>query len=204
MKNSICIAFVFLMLAGCASEQRTTRYYTIDSFAFTPQDTIKVDIEEPLPYIVEVVDFSIAGPYNDSRIALRTESNELEYYHYHQWAENPARSIRYYVWRVLHDANIFEVCQLRLTVSSPQFIVTGAVNKIERVDHGGESGAYVNGSLELVNVRENRVVLSHRFDSFSPFPDNAPMNVFAREVSAIFQNETSAFIEKINNRFNVE
>jgi len=201
MKNYIAAVLVLLFLTGCIGEQRATRYYTIDSYILSSPDISTIETQEPLPYIVEVVDFSIAGPYNDSRIALRTESNQLEYYHYHQWAENPARAIRYFVWRVLNEANVFEVCQLRLTVSSPQYLVTGAVNRIERVDHGEESGALVDGVLDLVDVRENRVLLSHRFETFSPFPDDAPMNVFAQEVSSIFHDETYTFIEKINNLF---
>ncbi len=204
MVKSISGILTLLLLVGCASEQRTIKYYTIDRYTIEPQDTVAVGAATPLPYIVEVVDFTVAGPYNDTRIALRTDSHELEYYHYHQWAEPPSRAIRYYVWRVVHDANVFQVCQLRVAAGSPQLLVTGSINKLERVDDGEDAGAFVDGVLDLVNVRENRIVLSHRFNTFVPFPANTPMNVFANEVGSILFEETYAFIEKINDHYNAD
>lgn len=204
MRNYIYVFITVFLLAGCAGEQRAIKYYTIDSYAIEPPETADIHFDEPLPYIVEVADFTIAGPYNDSRIALRTDSNELEYYHYHQWAETPGHAVRYFIWRILHDAGIFEVCQLRLTVRTPQYVVTGAINRIERVDVEGEAGAYIDGAVDLVDVRENRILVSHRFDTLAPFAANASMNVFAREVNNILQNETHVFIEKIHDYFTSE
>ncbi len=202
MKNKIIFMLLFLFIAGCAGQQRSIKYYTLDSYDITLPDSIEPGRETPLPFVVEVIDFSIAGPYNDARIALRTDSNELEYYHYHHWAESPGHAVRYFIWRILHDAQMFEVCQLRLTVTAPQFVVTGAINKLERVDVEGEAGAHVDGVIDFVDVRNNRIILSHRFSTFAPFTDNAPMNVFAQEVSVIFRDEVFTFIDKINDHFN--
>jgi ABC-type uncharacterized transport system auxiliary subunit len=196
MRKTIIFLTCILFLAGCAGKQRSILYYTIDSYSLTPPDTVQIPLKEPLPYIVEVIDFAIAGPYNDARIALRTDSNELEYYHYHQWAETPGNAVRYFVWTILHGAGIFEVCQLRLTVTAPQLIVTGAINKLERVDIDGEAGARVQGVIELVDVRNNRIILSHRFDAFSPFENHTPMNVFANEINNLFSNEMYTFMKK--------
>lgn len=204
MRKTIIFLTCILFLAGCAGKQRAIVYYTIDSYTMTPPDTVKALIEEPLPYIVEVIDFSIAGPYNDTRIALRTDSNELEYYHFHQWAETPVNAIRYFVWNILHDARIFEVCQLRLTVTAPQFIVTGAINTLERVDIEGEAGAHIDGVIDLVDVRGNRIILSHRFNTFSTFEVHAPMNVFAHEINNMFSNEIYTFMNKTIEYFRTE
>jgi ABC-type uncharacterized transport system auxiliary subunit len=199
MKN-IIIVFV-LLLAGCAGQQRAIKYYTLDSYPIDPQEMSEPIRRTPLPYVVEVLDFPVSGPYNDTRIALRTGSNELEYFHYHQWAETPGASVRYFVWRVLSDADLFETCQLRVAVTAPQFIVTGAVNRLERTDTEDEAGALVNAVFQLLDVRENRMIVSHDFNNFRPFSRNAPMNIFAQEVTNIFREELHVFIEKINNHF---
>ncbi len=204
MNKYMVIILSALLFTGCAGEQRAIKYYTIDSFAIGLPDTVKIGTSTPLPYVVEVLDFSIAGPYNDARIALRTDSHELQYYHYHQWAETPGAAVRYFVWRMLNEAEVFEVCQLRVAVSAPQLIVTGAVNQLERMDVGGEAGAHVNAVLQLVDVRENRILVSHDFSTFRPFPANAPMNVFAREVKSILGDEMHAFIEKIYEHFSTD
>lgn len=201
MKHTIILIAALLLFAGCAGEQRAIKYYTIDSYVIAPPDTIAIGLEAPLPYVVEIIDFSIAGPYNDARIALRTGSNELEYYHYHHWAETPGHAVRHFVWKILHDARVFDVCQLRLTVTAPQFVVTGAINKLERMDVEGEAGALVDGVFDFVDVRTKRIIISHRFNTFTSFADNASMNVFAQEVGAIFSNEVFTFIDKINDHF---
>lgn len=201
MNKYIIIIVSIFLFSACASEQRAIKYYTIDTYALEPSDTVTYGNGATLPYVVEVLDFSVAGPYNDTRIALRTDSHELQYYHYHQWAESPAAAVRYFVWRYLNTAEVFDVCQLRVTLSAPQLIVTGAVNQLERMDVGGHSGAYVNAVFQLVDVRENRILVSHDIDTYRPFDDNAPMNVFAREVKSIFGDEMKAFVEKIYAHF---
>jgi ABC-type uncharacterized transport system auxiliary subunit len=198
--KKIIIVFV-LLLAGCAGQQRAIKYYTIDSYTIDQPELSERTYRTPLPYVVEVLDFSVSGPYNDTRIALRTGSNELEYFHFHQWAEMPGAAVRYFIWRVLSDADLFETCQLRVAVAAPQFIVTGAVNRLERTDIGDEAGAQVNAVFQLLDVRENRMIVSHDFNNFRPFSRNAPMNIFAQEVTNIFREELYVFIEKIDNHF---
>jgi ABC-type uncharacterized transport system auxiliary subunit len=198
--KKIIIVFV-LLLAGCAGQQRAIKYYTIDSYTIDQPELSERAHRTPLPYVVEVLDFSVSGPYNDTRIALRTGSNELEYFHFHQWAEMPGAAVRYFIWRVLSDADLFETCQLRVAVAAPQFIVTGAVNRLERTDIEDEAGVQVNAVFQLLDVRENRMIVSHDFNNFRPFSRNAPMNIFAQEVTNIFREELYVFIEKIDNHF---
>lgn len=204
MKNCTLVVLSILLLTGCAAEQRTIRYYTIDAFALTPLNREDRVQRPPLPFVVEVGDFSTAGPYNDTRIALRTEANEIQYFYFHQWAELPGQAVRYFVWRVLNEERVFDVCQLRFSVTVPQLIVTGAINQLERIDMDDRTGANINMSFELVDMREQRVLVVHDFRRMVPFPAHAPMNIFANEVSRVLLEEVQSFIDKIYEHFRAD
>jgi ABC-type uncharacterized transport system auxiliary subunit len=200
MKNILILCTV-LALAGCASQQRAIKYYTLDMWTNGSLEGESVGKRAPLPFAVEIIDFAVSGPYNDTRIALRTDSNELQYYHYHQWAELPGPGFRHFLWRVLYDANVFDAAHLRMTVRPPELVVSGAIKVIERLDTGDRSGVRIDASIELIDTRQQDVLIIHDFHRLESFPGDSPMNRFAQEASRIFHEEIAAFIEKIHAHF---
>jgi ABC-type uncharacterized transport system auxiliary subunit len=198
MKNYLLLISLVVVLAGCAGKQETIRYYTIDTYDLSVADTVEAVTYDPLPYSVEIVDFTVSGPYNDNRIALRTHTNELQYFHFHHWAEMPASMIRFFTWRVISETGLFEHAALRMSATIPDYLITGVIHGIERIDlDNDEAGARVSGGFELVYVRDGKTIVSHPYSTVVPFAANAPMNLFAREISGILYTELHAFVRLI-------
>jgi ABC-type uncharacterized transport system auxiliary subunit len=200
MKNFLLLLALVFILAGCAGKQETIRYYTIDTYNLTVADTVEAVMYDTLPYTVEIVDFTVSGPYNDNRIALRTHTNELQYFHFHHWAEMPASMIRFFTWRVVSETGLFEQAALRMSATIPDYLITGVIHRIERIDmDNDEAGARVSGGFELVYVRDGTTIVSHPYNTVVPFAANAPMNHFAREIGGILYTELHMFVRLIAN-----
>jgi ABC-type uncharacterized transport system auxiliary subunit len=196
MRN-ILYASVLLFCVGCSSEQRIIKFYTIDMYEPGSIRTEERVIEEPLPYVAEIARFTIAGPYNQNRIALRTGTHELQYYYYHHWADLPGSAAMYFVWQHIKNAQVFAYCELQLYETLPDFEILGTIHRIERVDIGDFTGAHLSMSLDLLRVSDERIEVSHSFERTESLERREGMNSFAGAISKIMYEETNEFIRLI-------
>jgi ABC-type uncharacterized transport system auxiliary subunit len=154
------------------------------------------------PYIVRVDRFNISKAYNQDRIALRTKSNEIVYYYYNNWAENPSSAIRYFVWEKIKEYNIFKATELNDIELSPQFVIGGTISQIERVAYDNKHAAHIKMILEFTDYKSVKTIVLHQFDRSSDMDENASMNLFASEISRILNEECNSFIKKICSQLN--
>jgi ABC-type uncharacterized transport system auxiliary subunit len=188
-----------MLIGGCSSEQRVIKFYTLETYDlnFTPvepESTI-----DPIPSNAEVARFSVAGAYNQNRIALRTGSHELQFYYYHHWADLPGQAVTYFVWQHLKNARIFAHCEMQYFESVPDFEIIGTIHRIERIDMDGVSGAHLSMSLELIRVDDRHIEINHSFERTEQFEHRASMNVFAAAMSKILSEEMDLFIQSVRN-----
>lgn len=199
IKTKKLLGFILLTLTiwSCGSSPVIKRYFILDSANLNISIADSLKMSHPLPYAVKVEPFSISRSYNQDRIALRTRSNELQYYYENNWAEGPATAIRYFTWQQLKNAHLFERCFIQASDRDPDLLVTGAIHRIERMVRNDGHAAHVAMTLELVNLRSGKTLVSHHFDRELPLEDDARMNIFARLVSQILNEESTQFIHKI-------
>jgi ABC-type uncharacterized transport system auxiliary subunit len=188
-----------MLIVGCSSEQRVIKFYTLDTYDLNATSIDPEITGDPFPSIAEVARFSVAGTYNQNRIALRTGSHELQFYYYHHWADLPGQAVTYFVWQHLKNARIFAQCEMQYYESVPDFEILGTIHRIERIDMNEVSGAHLSMSLELIRVDDKRIEINHSFERTEPFEHRADMNVFAAAVSKILSEETDVFIRAVRN-----
>ncbi len=194
----ILLCALVILASGCSSEQRIIKYYTFDGNRLSPPPDTVVYVPESFPYAAAVGRFTIAGPYNQNRIALRTGTNELQYYYYHHWADLPAPAATISVWQQIKRSGVFRSCEMHLYDVLPDFEIMGTIHRIERLDYEGRGGAHLSMTMELFDVRAERVAVTHSFDETADLGTREAMNSFAREISRLLHEETNQFILKIN------
>ncbi len=155
-----------------------------------------------IPFVVRVDRFNISKAYNQDRIALRTKSNEIVYYYYNNWAENPSSAIRYFIWEKIKGSNIFNTAVLNDIELAPQFVIGGTIKQIERVAYDERHAAHIKVVLELIDQNSGKTIVLHSFDRSSDINENASMNLFASEISRILNEECNSFIKKICSQLN--
>lgn len=154
------------------------------------------------PFVVRVDHFNISKAYDQDRIALRTKSNEIVYYYYNNWAENPSSAIRYFIWEKIKESNIFKATVLNDIEIAPQFVIGGTISQIERVAYDDRHAAHIKMILEFIDQNSGKTIVLHQFDRSSDINENASMNTFASKISRILNEECNNFLKKVCSQLN--
>jgi len=200
MKRFTCFFWIVLLFAGCAKKSMMRNYYLLMPSSTPPAGHIIGDIGEPFPYKVDVRDFQVVRAFEQTRMAVRSKSNELNYYYYHHWAVRPSALIPDMVHFEISRSGLFQECKRGFT-HNPDFIIQGRITQVERLHTSKIPSAHIAGSFELFNEKEQSVVLIHVFDRTVVLEKDESMNIFARTISDIIQHEISTFRLKIVNHF---
>lgn len=183
-----------LMISCWSKEQIVTKYFLLND----PSPSNDSLLVEFFPIVVQVNPLTIAEAYNQQAIALKTKSRELNYFYYNKWAESPAIAIRYFLWKKIKQAGIFQVCEMRIIEYQPQFSVSGAIHHIERLRLEDNHAAHLSMSLEFIEIKSGIVLAQHEFDRILPIEEESNMNLFAEKISQILAEELQFFIDKMN------
>ncbi|MBD3225772.1 MAG: hypothetical protein GF313_13670 [Caldithrix sp.] len=197
----LMITIALFTLQACTGEMKTTHYYILTALPTDDAiDYAAIDSMQTLPYSIEISPFNIVRAYDTDRIAVRTNSNELKYYFYHKWAENPAGAIRFFVWKHIKESNLFKQAELTMVEEVPQFRVRGIIHHIERTDINNTAEARLSISLELIDLNSGTTVVKHSINRYAPINTTTGMNIFARNISELLAEETNRFLLKVYNR----
>lgn len=81
-QKKILVAFIVLMLTGCAGGSATIRYFMIDSMDFATANRKEPDL------VVEIMDLNIPQYMERFNIVSRGNSNQLYFSEDNQWGDN--------------------------------------------------------------------------------------------------------------------
>lgn len=188
------ILIISLACVSCSQRSMVRKYYTLETkTALTSQE---LGLEKPLPLNVEVRDFQVAKVFDQTNIALREESNELNYYFYHFWAVRPATAVADLVYQLVDQTGLFQ----RATegyASDSDYIITGIVHQLERTQVKNKETGHIGLTFQLLKSKSELPVLRYTFDRQIDLKKDRSMNGFARVMSDILRQETEEFIRRM-------
>jgi ABC-type uncharacterized transport system auxiliary subunit len=190
-----------LLFSGCGKKAMIQKYYVLE--ASSSQDRRIPRFVRTLPFRVEVRDFRVGKAFDQTRIAERSASNELDYYFYHNWAVRPPIALADLVYLVLDRTQLFQRLTREYSLTS-DYIVAGQILSIERVDKDNQTFAHISGTLNLAEVKSDITVMRYEFDQSMPMGKEKSMNRFAALISEIMYQESEAFARKLAEYFSVE
>jgi ABC-type uncharacterized transport system auxiliary subunit len=144
---------MLMNLAGCGGKIRYPNYYVL-SLPAPPEPTHTA----PIPGSVGVRVFSSPGFLTGSAIAFRQSPEQVGFYDYHRWAEDPRRAVTAAVVRELQARAIFQSVDLFDGRSSPTCILTGRLDHLEEVDDRSAVSIEVSLSAKLTEVATGKVL----------------------------------------------
>jgi uncharacterized lipoprotein YmbA len=152
-KSTISALIGFMALAGCANV-RYPSYYTLN----LPNPVSASRDAGPIPASVTVREFR-APPYlRQGSIVYRPESEQIAFYHYHRWAEDPRQTVTVAIVRLLTP--MFESAELYDGRTGAEFLLSGSLDRLEEVDSGRSVSVEVGISAKLQNLKNGTVVWS--------------------------------------------
>jgi ABC-type uncharacterized transport system auxiliary subunit len=164
MHNSKLIAAIVLMtalmsLAGCAGKIRYPSYYALDL------PTPVAAANQPAPNQVTAAHGSAAVRQFDAPRFLRGGAiaywegpDQLGFYEYHRWAEDPRHAVTAAMVREMQARGVFQSVDVFDGRESPEYLVKGTLEHLEEVDQGAGVSIEVSLSAQLVNLRTGEVL----------------------------------------------
>jgi len=197
MIRSIFITFiVWLLLPGCGSQKViTTKYYVIE----INEDSLQTEVKSQQPVIdkyCEIEPVDVYPAYASTQIANRSDSKEITYYAYHQWAIRPTESFTRIVLDYFMHRPIFKSTSERFWRVDPVYKVETVVYHLEVVQENNSFSAHLEVEFRLIESEEGIEILHHRANKRVDLQDK-DINLLASAVADIFYRELIIFSDKI-------
>lgn len=194
-----CIMVVLLIL-GCAKPQLVTRYYLIE---YTPKPlNPKLRLADPLPYRVQVRNFKIPRAYDSARIIARYSAHQINYHRYSLWAVRPQVAVADLLVSHINTYRLFKDCQREFLGERPHYEITGEIQQIERFESPVYTAAHLRMRFELYDYDTVELKVWHECDREVTVP--VSMEIFAKAISDIVQEEAETFLIKVVNFFQAQ
>ncbi len=192
--------FLLLLILGavlclsCSKSAVVRKYYMLEAQRNPADDAMQP--LQPMTLKVDVRDFSVAKAFDQTRIVLRTKSNELNYYYYHLWAVRPAVAAADMYFEIISRLKLFQRCSRGYSIG-PNYYLSGQITALERTLVAKNESVHIMASFSLFDARTELPVLHHSFDRTVELKKDKSMNGFADAASKILHSEMIGFLQQI-------
>jgi ABC-type uncharacterized transport system auxiliary subunit len=186
---------LLFLLSGCLSEKNViTRHYTIE-WSGDPKEAGDTDVLA-IPGRCEIDPVEIGPLYEKVQIVNRSDSHEVTYYKYHQWAIRPSVAIMEVTRAYLEDAGLFESVSARYSRSIPDYRFSTTIRQLEVIEGKSQFQAHLDLTFRLINNADGRILIEHRADKSEALAKKE-LNLFAGAISTMLVSELRTFEELI-------
>lgn len=147
------LAAVLVTLAGCAGKIRYPNFYTLS----VPTPPAR-DQSKPVLGSVAVREFDAPRFLRGGPIAYRESPDQLGFYEYDRWAEDPRHAVTGAVIQQMQSRGVFQSVYRFDGRGSPDCLLTGSIDHLEEVDQGSVVTIEVGLSGRLINLRTGEVL----------------------------------------------
>lgn len=197
-KFSIILVLPVLLIYSCSTKTIRPNYYILD-YRPVPSDST-VTVQKPFPYKIQVQTMKIPRTFDRVSIVVRYSAHRLDYYRYNLWAIRPQIIISDLIARQISAYNIFQQCQREFLEERPDYEITGTIEAIEKFDNQAYTAAHLAMKIYLRTFDGYENLLYYEFDREEELPVFR-MELFAKKLSDILQEETDIFIRKVIDYF---
>ena len=143
----------FMGLGGCA-KVRYPDYYALK----LPNPVTASRESARIPTSIVVREFRAPQYLRQGSIVYRPESEQIAFYDYHRWAEDPRQSVTNTIVQELKQ--VFESVDVYDGRSGAEFLWTGSLDHLEEVDSDGSVAVEVEISGKLQTAKTGNVMWS--------------------------------------------
>lgn len=159
MKKAIW--FLMLVLCGCGGKIRYPHYYALE----IPPPAPRLENGMRFPGVVAVRRFDAPAYLRRGGIVYRRTPEEIGFYDYHRWAENPADAVTSAVIDALCSARLFAAVKSYDGQDRHDYVISGRLKRLDEIDYGGCVRVDVKISAELTSLRESATLWTGEADA---------------------------------------
>ncbi len=153
-KSTIAALLIALLALGGCSKVRYPDYYAlkVPSPVAPSRDSARISAS------IAVREFRALQYLRQGSIVYRPDSEQIAFYNYHRWAEDPRQSVTNTIVRKLKQ--VFDSVEVYDGRTGAEFLLTGSLDHLEEVDNEGSVSVEVEVSAKLQNVKTGNVIWS--------------------------------------------
>ena len=188
---------LMILLTGCLSEKTViTKHYTIE----WSDDREGSEGEKPgvIPGRCDIDQIEISPLYEKTQIVNRSDTHEITYYKYHQWALRPSVAVMEVIRTYLEGAHLFESVSTRYSRAIPDYRFSTTIRQLEVIEQKNKFLAHLHIEFRIIDNSDGKILIEHSADRTEPLAEK-DMNLFATAISDILVSELRAFEVKIRN-----
>lgn len=146
---SVTACAAALLMASCGGKILYPKYYTLE----IPPAPARAVNGTRFSGIVAVRRFDSAQYLRQGRIVYREAPEEIGFYEYHRWADDPAQMVTTAMIESLRSARLFSLVKPYDGHDQQDYLIVGRLERLEEIDYGNAVGVVAKISAELVNLR---------------------------------------------------
>jgi ABC-type uncharacterized transport system auxiliary subunit len=186
-----------ISLTACAGKIRYPSYYVLN----LPAPVSRANPPASILGSVAVREFSAPRFLREGPIAYRESPEQLDFYDYHRWAEDPRRMVTLAMVRQMQAQGLFRSVDLFDGRGSPDCLMTGAIDHLEEVDQGPQVSIEVALSARLINLRTGEVLWQGASSKNSKLEQRSVPGIvseMSREVSDMVEGLVSSMQNRVS------
>ncbi len=176
MKRSwMALAFVLVVLpalAGCG-RVRYPKYYALN---LPPAPDPPADASRSS---IAVREFQSPGYLRQGPIVYRSTPEEIGFYEYHRWAEDPRKTVTSAVIDDLRASGHFSIVSIYDGRTDAEYVLSGKLQKLEEVDYEDGVKVEVTLSAQIARVSTGATVWSNTVSEVGKVPQRSVPGVVA-------------------------
>ena len=159
----------FILLLGCAGTPSTNLYLLHIN---------QIPLEaEPTPIKIGIQQFTINPIYSNHGIAYQYSPYQIQFYHYHQWAGDPAKLINQTLLSCLKQSNQFSlVCQLP-SANEVDYQVQGKILKFAEWNEGEKWYGWLEMDVQIYKEKTKELIWKGKISKKIPTEKKNPVSV---------------------------
>ena len=182
---------LMILLSGCLSEKAAvTRLYTIEWSG--EQDEAKLSDKSPIGGLCEIEQVEVSPLYEKTQIVNRSDSHEVSYYKYHQWAVRPSVAVMEVIRNYLEGAGLFENVSERFSRDIPDYRFSTTIHQLEVIESKNQFQAHLHVEFRIINNADGSILVEHSADRTESLAKKE-LNLFAGTISDLLVSELETF-----------
>lgn len=145
---SVAACGLMLFLSACGGKILYPKYYSID----VPATPAAVAVHRQFPGTLAVRRFESAPYLRQKRIVYRPAPEEIGFYDYNHWVDDPAEMVTTAVIDSLRSSGLFRSVVRYDSRSQQDYLMAGRVERLEEIDYGGAVSVTARLSADVVNL----------------------------------------------------
>jgi ABC-type uncharacterized transport system auxiliary subunit len=137
-----------ILLSGCGGKILYPKYYALE----IPPPPKSVAADTRFHGTLAVRRFESASYIRQKRIVYRQVPEEIGFYEYHRWVNDPAETVTTAIIESLRSSHLFSEVKRYDGQNRQDYLMDGRIEKLEEIDYGGAVSVTAELSAELVNL----------------------------------------------------